>query len=469
MMHRVAWCALLVGATLLLAACDQAQPESSTFAPSATASAEAAVEPIDGSYVAWVRSGRWDDVIAQVEAAGGEVAFRHDPTGTLVVRGLSAEAAAALGASGLVADLIQDFVVPVDLPELAGEPVAADLQSPTNPAAATFYPRQWHLMTIQAAAAWNAGIFGSRDVTVAILDTGIDYRHADLEGLVDLARSASFVPQDDAVVATNFPGAHPIADLHYHGTHVAATVASNARAAAGVASNVTLTGIRVCAGRPGASGCPFGAIMSGVLHAADTGADIANMSLGGAFSRTGNSAAIAFINRVFDYARRQGTLVVVSAGNSAFNLDLRKTFFTSYCDAPGVMCISATGPTGRVGVNGPWFNIDNPASYTNFGRSSITVAAPGGNAGIGVTAACSGFSLALPVCQTGTFVLALSGTSMASPHVSGLAALLKSQNPGLTPARLSATIQQTADDLGPRGVDAFYGRGRINVARALGL
>src|SRR5690606_15946941 len=95
--------------------------------------------------------------------------------------------------------------------------------SPDEPAAADFYPRQWHLKTIQAEDAWDAGHLGSPDVTVAILDTGIDYRHADLAGLVDLDRSVSFATADDPYVRFYFPGAHLVADIGYHGTHVAAT------------------------------------------------------------------------------------------------------------------------------------------------------------------------------------------------------------------------------------------------------
>src|SRR5207302_10562390 len=105
-----------------------------------------------------------------------------------------------------------------------------------------------------------------------------------------------------------------------------------------------------------------------------------------------------------------------------------------------------------------------------------TVAAPGGNSGVTngtvtssfVYAACSGVSLAFPVCHTGTFVLGAQGTSMAAPHVTGLAALIAG-DVGHNPDAIAARIQATADDLGALSNRAFYGQGRINVARGAGL
>jgi subtilisin family serine protease len=239
-----------------------------------------------------------------------------------------------------------------------------------------------------------------------------------------------------------------------------------------VTSGVTLVGIKVCSR---AGSCPSSAVLGGVLYAADLGLDVINLSLGGGFNRRDAAALgdgfpsfIATVNQVFNYAKNRGVTIVVSAGNEVIDLDHDGNLYKTYCSTSATICVSATGPTSRTSVNGPWFNIDNLASYSNFGRSAISVAAPGGNGNSSVTAACSPFALGnLAICQTGTFVVGSNGTSMASPHVAGLAALLSGE--GYNSAQIRAIIQGSADDIGQPGTDPAYGKGRINVARALGL
>jgi subtilisin family serine protease len=337
---------------------------------------------------------------------------------------------------------------------------------------------------IGANTAWAAGKLGSSSITVAIIDSGLDYDNRDLTGLVDLTRSASFVPSDDSVVANFYPTRNVIEDFNGHGTNVATQVSSKAFAFAGVTSMTTLIGVKVLAWNGTGN---TARTTAGILWAADHGANIANMSIGGGFAKSEAKGFNSLFNRVFAYTKQKGMLIVVAAGNGAADLDHDRDAFNTYCDAVHVICVSAVGPKTAM------LNQDEPAYYTNFGRSAITVAAPGGNADAAhgfpaslrpwgndiaswVYSFCARRTLAgftagnVPIlagCQSGSFVSGAIGTSQASPHVAGLAALLMAE--GLDAGATKAAIISSADDVGSPGTDPFYGRGRINVARALGL
>lgn len=462
---------LLIAGTIGMAACsDQATSPIASAAPSLNETEAAEAPRHLFNFSTTTVPANFADRVA---AAGGTIETSFGALRIVSVRGLTEEAAAALGASADISTWSPDVAVALGEPvegmeaEAMGDAPATEPASASNPTTASFYPRQWHLRQIGAHTAWAAGRLGSPTVKVGILDTGLDYRHPDLAGRVDLTLSRSFVPKDDALIQQMFPGAHPIADLHYHGTHVGATVSSNAISAAGVTSRVTLVGLKVL-DRNG-NGDAFSAL-NAIVYAADAGLDVVNLSLGIASPLSRNSLAWynEMINRATTYAHGKGMTVVVSAGNENMNLDELGNGFKAYCTASTVACISATGPSSQTGVNGPWTNIDGKASYSNYGRSYITVAAPGGNGASRVTAACSGFSLAVPVCRTGTYVLGINGTSMASPHAAGLAALLVERY-GRKPGQIKEALTKYSDDLGEAGNDPIYGKGRINVARALGL
>ena len=467
--RHTAFAALALGS---LAACSSDQPTApaSAGAPSFTA-AEGAEAP--RHLFVFAAKSVPADFADRVAAAGGTIEKAFGPLGIASVRGLSAESAASLGAATDVAHWNADVEMVLDRPD--GEPVVESAEglatvepaSATNPTTASFYPRQWHLRQIGADKAWAAGQLGSPRVKVGIVDTGLDYTHVDLKGRVDLALSKSFVPQDNALIQATFPGAHEVADLHYHGTHVGATVSSNAVKAAGVTSQVTLVGLKVL-DRNG-SGDSF-KTLEAIVYAADVGLDVVNMSLGIAQPLTRSQFAWfnEMVNRATTYAHGKGVTMVVSAGNENMDLDKLGNGFKVYCTASTVSCISATGPSSQTATNGPWANIDGKAGYSNFGHAYVSVAAPGGNGTSRVTAACSRFSLAVPVCQTGDFVVGLNGTSMASPHAAGLAALMVEKY-GRKPSQVKEALGKFADDLGPVGQDPVYGKGRINVAKALGL
>src|SRR5262249_2221644 len=184
----------------------------------------------------------------RVASLGGTVISAH-AAGIAAVSGLDAAGAAALARDNAVAEVQPDAILslPAESNAAAEQAYIDDVtaSSPSNPAGAFFFARQWDYRAIGANIGWAAGRLGSPNVTVAILDTGIDYLHRDLRGRVDLSRSKSFIPSDDAIVAVLFPTRNPVTDLHFHGTHVAATVSSNAVAAAGMTSGVTLIGVKV--------------------------------------------------------------------------------------------------------------------------------------------------------------------------------------------------------------------------------
>jgi subtilisin family serine protease len=482
-MRRVA--PLFLSGLVALAACSN---DLTPVAPSASAPAFSESDGSDTYLVRFKGNGVPAGFASQVAALGGEVVFSH-ASGIAAVSGLSTDGAAQLAASSSVAAVDADAFTTLEAADDATAEVGeAQPESPANPALAVRYARQWNMQVIQASKAWSAGKLGS--VKVGILDTGIDYLHPDLVGRVDLALSRSFLSAaENARVQQTFPGAHTIADLNYHGTHVASTVASNGYLAAGVTSGVTLVGLKVCSPGTAANGfrasCPTSSTLAAILYAADNGIPVINMSLGGFFQRRDASAQggfgpsfLATINQVITYANRKGTTIVVAAGNDAADMDHDGNTYRSYCGAPHVICVSATGPTGQTTVNGPWANIDALAGYSNYGRSGVSVAGPGGNA-IAVTAACSGFTIvtSVIVCRQrffnsptswSAFSVGLTGTSMAAPHVAGLAALIASEG-NTDPSYIRSRLQGSADDLGQPGTDAAYGKGRINVAAALGL
>lgn len=406
---------------------------------------------------------------------------------------------------------------------------APSIESQLAPNTAFFYPRQWHHRAIGANAAWAVGRLGSPNVDVAILDSGIDHLYSDLVGLVDQGRARSFVPAadlslpfptdqrqltDNQLIQRFFPGRPIWSDLNGHGSHVASTVSSLAIVSAGVTSRVTLIPVKVLAARGSGS---FTGILNGILYATDAGAEVINMSLGALYPRAGNRPFNRVLDAVTMYARKNGVTTVVAAGNDEARLHpSNNALYDAFCSTKNVICVSATGPNvarnaaGQVNANGPNFlpSVDFPAIYTNFGIQHIDVAAPGGNwaenaqgqitSAVFVWAACSktGLNFNVPTVPPGsppgtlpappfysrnncsanpnsTFTTGFLGTSMASPHTAGLVALMVEQY-GRNPELITSILRERSDDItgplgGKPGKDDYYGYGRINVPRALGL
>ena len=418
------------------------------------------------------------DFAAKVAALGGSVDFVSENGGFAGVSGLTADGVASLSNQAGVGAVYDDVTIQATEPTSIGATQSLDVSATSiaKPATAFRFGNQWNMRAISAPAAWDAGNLGSPNVTAAIIDTGIDYDSFDMVGMVDLTRSTSFVASDNAIVSALFPTRNLIDDLNGHGTNVATQVSSNATVFAGVNSKTRLIAVKVI----GATGSgSLGGIFAGIIWAADHGANVANISSGvaGGVDKAGNGRFVGLANKVFNYAHKAGMVIVVAAGNEAENLDNNGRNLAVFCEASHVICVSATGPTASVNpFSGPFTNVDAPADYSNTGRKSITVAAPGGTAFGLVSSVCahhllvvSGNSFVFP-CNVppGFFVtLGEAGTSQAAPHVTGIVAQLIAKYGARNPERIKKLLINGVDDLGPPGPDDAYGAGRVNLFKAI--
>ena len=396
-----------------------------------------------------------------VVAAGGIVTFSHEAAGVAIATSSDPDFLARVLSSKKMRSGAQDEVVQLPV----GPTVDFDATSITPGNEPFFGPYQWAPGAVSAPAAWAVGCTGY-GVRVAILDGGLYNLHPDLAPNVDRARSTSFVP--------GFPYNQDTGTF-WHGTHVAGIVAAadNNLGVIGIAPEATLIGVKVLHDGSGS----YGQVLQGILYAATpiaaggAGADIINMSLGGYWLKAGgHNTLFAAVNQAVTYAASRGVLVVSAAGNDSVDLDHAGPYvFMPGENANGLM-VSATGPVGfAYGAT----NFRRSASYTNYGNSAITVAAPGGDfaypgneacTAAGFTTACWVFDMVLSTSRVSWTWAA--GTSMAAPVVSAIAALAIQSHPGISLGALKTLIQRSADDEGEKGHDPFYGHGFVNAYKA---
>ena len=339
-----------------------------------------------------------------------------------------------------------------------------------------YYMYGWNIRVIDADDAWEI-TEGSEKVEVAVLDTGVDFTHPDLEESYDVKHSISFVDPELEMNFLNISDPEdymPTMDYYGHGTHVAGIIAASGMVL-GVAPEVRIVNVKVLA----ADGTGYLSwIIQGIYYVAKEKFDIASMSFGGYLdlSNPYHLAAYLALYRVIKYAHNRGVTLVAAAGNESLDLDAIKPWVIIPAEMPYVIAVSAVGPV----FPPPWPEeapelplnaIDVAfASYSNYG-TSIDLAAPGGDFtrynATGwyldmVLSTWSAYSWWLPA----RYVFA-AGTSMATPHVSGVAALVLSVDHKLKPEGVASILYTTAIDKGDPGFDKMFGHGLVNAYRAV--
>lgn len=424
------------------------------------------------------------DAVEIVEAAGGSVVRSLPAIGTVVVEaddpstfatlsshsavheaGLAVSTAAgaqdgevfpqtASGTSGLQMELARTSV--------GGLSSALT----TNPENAVFLGFQWNLHQIRSPDVWAEGNLGDPNVVVAVVDSGLDYTHQELVGKVDLSRSVSFLPSDDAIVAANFPGAHPIADLHGLGTHLAGLISCNAIGTACIAPNVTLFGVKVA---DQDHTVDTAALIAGIVYSADQGADIILSSFPVLLDAKNRDqrATLLGIHRAVKHAANSGAAVFAAVGPAGHDADKDKS--------EGVFAAQAPLAFGIAAVN----RFDEPSDISGRGQIAVDFSAPGGrfidrtsSLEDSVLGPCSSFSLRIPTCQRPNpgdpfrYVFFIGGIP-AMAHGAGIAALMDSRVGGAMGVHdLFRLLPRAAIDIGPPGTDAFNGKGRLDALLA---
>ena len=320
-----------------------------------------------------------------------------------------------------------------------------------------FFQDQWNLFIIHACpgndalgvwtpGAWDLGARG-QGATVFVLDGGINSQNLDISPNLNTSLCKSFVPGEGWDVS---PGIK-----NYHGTHVAGIIAAaqNGFGIIGVAPEAKLVAVKVLSGKNGFGKLSY--LNEGIVYAADNGANVINMSLGGLLpSRSGYWNENGFYvtakmvgeilhatQRAVTYAYQKGATLVAAAGNFNIDADHDQNAVILPAQLAHVIAVSATDFWDL-----PWYG-------TNYGQSLISFAAPG--------------DWILSDINNNKFAY-WSGTSQAAAHVAGVAALIIGQNGGsLHPAQVESVLKQSADDLGKPGNDDYYGKGRVNAYKAV--
>jgi subtilisin family serine protease len=474
-------------------------------APADDVAAAVATEGPDLSYVVNIRGGHSSarSVKKAITRAGGTVVTSYDQIGVVVVHSQNpafartvrkdrdVESAGATRTAPLPAQSTTDMGAPRVLG--AGEVAAAT--SKASAGQDPLEPLQWDLAAIKADKAHQKTL-GSRNVTVAVIDTGVDDTHPDIAPNFDREASVNCV----AGKPNTADGAwRPSAEESPHGTHVAGEIAAakNGIGMTGVAPGVRVAGIKV-ATTPGFFYTE--AVVCGFVWAAEHGVDVTNNSYYtdpwyfNCKNDPDQGALVEALTRATRYAESKGTLNVAAAGNESYDLASDaitdpsspndttpgdRVIDPSKCldiptQLPGVVTVAATGARTL------------KSSYSNYGLGVIDIAAPGGDStAYQPPQAPATSGLILGTLPGGGYGY-MAGTSMATPHVVGVAALLKSTHPHASVATLKALLTAQADDVacpkpydidgdgqadgrcvGGKSYNSFYGAGLTDALEAV--
>jgi subtilisin family serine protease len=368
-----------------------------------------------GRFTVGFEPGRLDELLGWLAGQGGS-ALRVDTAGGFAVIAIDDAAGMALARAARTAGS----------PPL---PAAVRWFEPDVRMRASFEPddpffatAQWDKWVMYADRAWDV-TRGNSSIIIAVCDNGVEYNHPDL--------TARFTPGErgyDFAANDNDPKPDNIQlPEAFHGTHVSGICAATINNGIGVAgwAGVRLLAVKVL--NDSGSGS-MSNLASGIRWAADHGAHVINMSLGS----DDNSTPVA---EAASYAAARNVLLVAAAGNQGLNR-------VQYpARLPEVVCVGATDRSGRL------------AEYSNYGAHQDVVA-PGSE---------------VRSCWTGGGYGVASGTSMASPQVAGVAALVRSVSPGISATRTRAILGASAIDMGTPGQDISFGHGFVNAWRAVTL
>lgn len=453
-------------------------PTSATAADSSAASAkakqdrsaasarQAAEDGTPLSYVVNIRPGKAHALHAKraITKAGGSVVASYDKIGVVVAHSSRADfaerirkahgvqSAGATRNAPLPAQSTTDVGSPIALTETQARDAAGRAAAGEDPLQAL----QWDLPAIKADRAHEKTL-GSDKVTVAVIDTGVDDTHPDIAPNFDRGASANCVSgKPDTTDGSWRPGAKESP----HGTHVAGEIAAakNGVGVTGVAPGVKVSGIKVSN--------PDGffyteAVVCGFMWAAEQGVEVTNNSyytdpwMFNCENDPDQKALVDAVGRASTYAERKGAVNVAASGNSSFDLaadtivddsspndtekPVDREIDPSECldiptQLPGVVTVASTGAKGL------------KSSFSNYGKGVIDIAAPGGDStAYQPPAAPATDGRILGPLPGGTWGY-MAGTSMASPHVAGVAALIKSTHPKASASKVKSLLMSQADD-----------------------